>query len=51
MVIIACEFLINIFGVTDDVVLKRMDKYPLFLMLLSLWALACMGCVIITVFN
>lgn len=51
IVIIVCEFLINTFGVTDDMVLNTMDKYPLLLMLLSLWALACMGCVIIAVFN
>lgn len=51
MVIIICEFLIDFFVISEDVVLKRMDKYPLLLMLFLLWVLACMGCVIIAVFN
>lgn len=51
LAIIICEFLIDFFMISEDMVLKRMDKYPLLLMLILLWALACMGCVIIAVFN
>lgn len=51
LAIVVCEFLIDNLVINDDVVLKRMDRYPVVLLLILLWALACMGCVMIAVLN
>lgn len=44
IVIIICEALINNLGINDNTVFEIIDKHSLFLLLILLWALACMGC-------